>query len=43
MDSEAKSSRLAGAFGPKPTGLRATTEGFSEGLKTGTSERRGLG
>ena len=26
MDSEAKSSRLAGSFGPKPTGLRATTE-----------------
>ena len=45
MDSEARSSRLAGPFGPRPTGLRATTEdwGFSEGLRTGTSERRGLG
>ena len=45
MDSEARSSRLAGHFGPRPTGLQATTEdwGFSEGLRTGTSERRGLG
>ena len=45
MDSEAGSSRWAGPFGPTPAGFEATSAGggFSEGLRTGTSERRGLG
>ena len=43
MDSEAKSSRLAGSFGPRPTGLRATTEdwGFSEGSEQGPQKDEG--
>ena len=45
MDSEVGSSCWAGPFGPTPAGFEATSAGggFSEGLRTGTSERRGLG